>query len=162
MKLHLKDSQAGPRRSGEAGFTLIELLTIIGIIGVLSLLGMSSFKVYRADAAYSVAESTLRNARSAVEASVNNIDNPPPAVSHTVQTASGPIADANARAFLPAMQLPKNVKFQVSYDPTCTSGACQSELLEVSHCYSNEYARWIRFGDGLDLTLEHIAGGGCS
>ncbi|MBN8548905.1 MAG: type II secretion system protein [Deltaproteobacteria bacterium] len=162
MKLASDIQGPQARRRGEAGFTLIELLTIIGIIGVLSMLGLSSFKVYRADAAYSVAESTLRNARSAVEASVNNVDNPPPAVGLTVQTAPGAIADSNARAYLPAMQIPKNVKFQVSYDPTCTSAACQSELIEVSHCYSDEYTRWIRFGDGLDVTLDHVSGGGCS
>lgn len=160
MKLELRILHSS-RSSSERGFTLIELLTIIGIIGILSLLGMSSFKVYRADAAYSVAESTLRNARSAVEASVNNVDNPPPAVALTTQQSAGPISDANARAFLPALQLPKNVRFQVSYDPTCVSGACQSELVEVSHCFANEYTRWIRFGDGVDLLLEHVAGGGC-
>lgn len=162
MKLGLLILQQSARRRGEAGFTLIELLTIIGIISVLSLLGLSSFKVYRADAAYSVAESTLRNARSAVEASVNNVDSPPGAVALTVQRAAGPINDASARAFLPAMQLPKNIKFQVSYDPTCVSGACQSELIEVSHCFAQEYTRWIRFGDGVDLMLEHVDGGGCS
>ncbi len=161
MKFGLLILDVAPSR-GERGFTLIELLTIIGIISVLSLLGLSSFKVYRADAAYSVAESTMRNARNAVEASVNNVDNPPGAVSLVVQRAQGPISDPSARAFLPAMQVPKNVKFQVSYDPSCVSGACQSEFMEVSHCFSNEYTRWIRFGDGVDLLLEHVDGGGCS
>lgn len=145
----------------ESGFTLIELLTIIGIIGILSLLGVTSFKVYRADAAYSVSETTLRNARSAVEAAINNIDNPPGAVALVSQNSPGPISDANAKAFLPAFQLPKNVKFEVSYDPTCVSGACQSEFLEVSHCFAQEYTRWVRFGDGVDLILEHVSGGGC-
>jgi prepilin-type N-terminal cleavage/methylation domain-containing protein len=145
----------------DSGFTLIELLTIIAIIGILSSLALTSFKVYRADAAYTVAESTLRNARSAVEASLNNIDNPPPAVALTSQSAPGPLSDASARAFLPALQLPKNVKLDVFYDPTCVTGACQSEILQVSHCFADEYTRWVRFGDGVDMLLENVAGGGC-
>jgi type II secretory pathway pseudopilin PulG len=148
-------------RNGESGFTLIELLTIIGIIGVLSFLGLSSFKVYRADAAYSVAESTLRTARSSVEAAISNVDIPPGAVSLTEQTAPGPMVDPSARAFLPAFQIPKSVKFQVSYDPTCVASGCLSEFIEVSHCKSEEFTRWVRFGDGVDLLLEHVGGGGC-
>ena len=145
----------------ESGFTLIELLTVIAIVMVLSSLALTSFQVYRADAAYSVVESTIRNARNAVEASINNVDSPPGAVALTSQNTPGTLSDASARAFLPAFQLPKNTKLEVSYDPACVTAACQSELLEVGHCFSDEYSRWVRFGDGVEVLLEHVSGGGC-
>ncbi len=145
----------------ESGFTLIELLTIVAIVMVLSSLALTSFQVYRADAAYSVAESTLRNARSVGEASINNVDSPPGAVSLVSQNSPGALSDASARAFLREFQLPKNTKIELSYDPTCVTAACQSELLQVGHCFSDEYTRWVRFGDGVELLLEHVAGGGC-
>lgn len=146
----------------ESGFTLIELLTIIAIIGILGSLALTSFQVYRSDAAYSVAESTLRNARSALEASINNIDSPPGPVALVSQNTPGVMSDPSARAFLPAFQVPKNVKVEVSYDPTCVIGACQSEFVQIGHCFADEYTRWVRFGDGVDMLLEHVAGGGCS
>lgn len=147
---------------GQNGFTLIELLVIISIIGILGSLGLSSFSVYRASAAYSVAETTVQSARTSLEASLNDIDNPPSAVPLTTQTQQGNIQGAEAAAFLEGLKLPKNTKFSVSYDPTCTNAACQSESLEASHCFSEEHIRWVRFGDGVDVLLEHVAGGGCS
>lgn len=145
----------------ESGFTLIELLTIIAIIGVLGGLGLASFKVYRGEAAYSVTEATLRNARNSAEASVNNPDVAPAAVSLVSQNTPGEPLDAAAHSYLPAFVIPKNVKVSVFYDPTCVTGACQSDLLEVSHCFANEFTRWVRLGDGSDFLLEHLAGGGC-
>ncbi|MBX7144755.1 MAG: prepilin-type N-terminal cleavage/methylation domain-containing protein [Oligoflexia bacterium] len=145
----------------EGGFTLIELLTIIAIIGVLGGLGLASFKVYRSDAAYSVTESTLRNARNSVEASVNNPDVVQIPVALVSQNVPGEPQDASAHSYLPAFMIPKNVKVSVFYDPSCSTAACQSDMLEVSHCFANEYTRWVRLGDGSDFLLEHLAGGGC-
>ena len=145
----------------EQGFTLIELLTICAIIGLLSALGLTTFQMYRGSAAYGVAETTLRNARNAVEASINKTDATLVAVPLTAQSTQGQITDPSAAQFLPGMMVPRQVKFQVSYDPACTTGACTSEFLQVNHCMGNEFVRWIRFGDGIDVTLEHLAGTGC-
>lgn len=145
----------------QAGFTLVELLTVIAIIGVLAGLGLASFKVYRGDAAYSVAESSLRNARSALEASVSNPDAILPPVGLVSQNSPGPVQDPAAQTYLPGFQLPKNLRMSVQYDPSCTNGACTAEVLEFSHCFAQEYTRWIRLGNGTDFLLEHIAGGGC-
>jgi prepilin-type N-terminal cleavage/methylation domain-containing protein len=145
----------------QAGFTLVELLTVIAIIGVLSGLGLASFKVYRGDAAYSVAESSLRNARNAVEASVTNPDATIPSVALFSQNTAGSIQDPSAQVYLPGFQLPKNLRMSVQYDSTCTNAACIAEVLEFSHCFAHEYTRWVRFGNGSDFLLEHVAGGGC-
>lgn len=147
--------------SSQRGFTLIELLVIISIIGLLAGLGITAFKVYRSNAAYSVVEVSIRDARTAIEASLNDPDNPPLAVPLTAQTAQGVVTDAAASQFLPGFRVPRSTKFQVSYDPTCTVAACQSELVQVNHCKGDEFARWVRFGDGVDVLLEHLAGTGC-
>ncbi len=146
----------------QKGFTLIELLVIISIIGLLALLGMTSFTVYRSDAAYSVATRTLRDARTAVEASLNNVDAEKAAVNFYVQTQSGPIPDASAALLLPAMMVPRNVKFLASYDPDCDHAGCQSEFLQVNHCFAKTYISWVRFGDGAEFLQENVLGGGCS
>ncbi len=144
----------------DSGFTLLELLVVMTMIGILSYLGLTSFYVYKSDAAYSVAESVLRNARVAVEASLNDIDNPPAAVD-LVQTASGKITNQSASQYLPGMQLPKNIKITVVYDPSCAEAGCQSDFLEVRHCLGKEYLQWVRFGDGTEAQLNHLAGVGC-
>lgn len=146
----------------QKGFTLIELLVIISIIGLLAFLGLTSFTVYRSDAAYSVAVRTLRDARTAIEASLNNVDTDRAAVNFYVQTQAGPIPDASASALLPAMMVPRNVKFLVSHDPECNHAGCQSEFIQVNHCFAKTYTSWIRFGDGLEFLQENVLGGGCS
>ena len=147
--------------NSQRGFTLIELLTVICILGILSALGLYSFSVYNQRAAYVVAEQTLSDARTDLEASITNVDNPPASVPLFAQSAQGALQNASAAALLPIMRIPRNVKFQVSYDASCIDGGCQSEFLQVNHCNGSEYVRWIRFGDGVDVLLDHIAGSGC-
>ncbi len=145
----------------EGGFTLIELLTVIGIIGILMSLGLTSFSFYKASAAFATAKQTAHDARNAIEAAQVDPDNPPSSVPLTSQTSQGMITDPLAAAFLPGLRLPPRVNFQVQYDNTCVTGACQSELVQVNHCSGLEFVRWIRFGDGTEIEFE-IAGEGCS
>lgn len=144
----------------QSGFTLIELMVVMLIISVLSYLGMTAFYVYRSDAAYSVVQSVMRNSRVIVEASLNDLDNPP-LTTNLVQNVAGPIVDAAGKTYLPGMQLPRNVKLSAQYDPTCTVAGCQSDFLEVKHCLGHEYTQWVRFGDGAEANMAHIAGVGC-
>ncbi len=151
------------RVRGEAGFTLIELLTVCAILGVLVGLSLTSMKVYRADAAYGVAESTVANARIALEAGILGTEAAPASVALFAQAAPGMISNPTAQALLPAMQIPKNLKFQVDYFNACAlgDGTCRVAMLQADHCMANEYTRWSRFADGVELKIDHVAGASC-
>ena len=150
------------QKKKEQGFTIIELVTVMGTIGVLASLSMSSFYLYRKDAYYSVAESTMRNARSSMEIGINSSDVEAETVPLVSQTSAGNINNVQANKVLPGMKLPQNVEFKVSYDPDCQDSSCDAQFLSVNHCIGKLETSWIRFGDGLDLSLENIATGGCS
>lgn len=144
----------------EAGFTLIELFVVISVIGVLAAISLSSFKVYRASAQYSVADQTLGFAKRALEAGVVGQEDDIPAVGLTSQSASGSIQNNQASELLPGMLLPNNVELKVMHDPDCSG--CTKDMLEVQHCSAKQLARWVRFDDGVEVTLDKVAGGGCS
>lgn len=146
----------------ESGFTLIELLIIVALIGILSALALTSFVEYRAAAAYSVAESTVRNARTAAALGTNDLENLPAAVPSTSQSTPGGITDGLVADYLPGMQVPKDIKLTVTYDPTCIIAACQREEIQAQHCKGTKYTRWVRFGDETDVLLEALPGAGCS
>jgi prepilin-type N-terminal cleavage/methylation domain-containing protein len=146
----------------EQGFTLIELLTVIGIIGVVSALGLTSFYVYKSDAAYSSAARLVQDSITAVEAAVSIPDQVLPEVPGYVQTDQGQVSDPVARTFLEGIAVPRKMKFQFTYDPTCDSSACVQASVQANHCQAVDYPRWVRYGDGLDVRLEHLSGSGCS
>ena len=143
------------------GFTLIELLVVVSLLGVLAGLAMQAFYIYRANGYYAVSESTLKNARTAMEAGLSNVDNLPSALGLTAQNSPGQLADPGMAALLPGMRLPGNVKLQAMYDDSCEVGACTSEILQVNHCKGQEFVRYVRFGDGSDILMQHVAGTGC-
>ncbi len=154
----LKNVQINPKKQG---FTLIELLTVVTLLGILSGLALQAFYIYRSNGYYAVSDSTLRNARTALEAGLTNVDNLPGAVPLTAQNGAGSISDPAMAALLPGMRLPSSVKLQALYDDSCDVGACTSEMLQVNHCKGKEYVRYVRFGDGSDILLQHVAGPGC-
>jgi len=146
----------------DRGFTLIELLTIIAIIGVLAAISLSGFSIYRASAAYAVASASMHDARNALEAALADQNSLPPAVPLTEQSVAGPISDPQGRMVLPGMQVPKNLMFRYSYDPSCVDPGCVEAFFQTNHCYGVEYPRFVRFGDGLEILLEHVSGAGCT
>ena len=145
----------------ERGFTLIELLTVVAIIGVLANLSLSSVIIYRAKAAYSNCQRSVRDLRLAAQAGTSDPDNPPAAVPLYSQNTPGPIANAAAANFLVGMQVSKNMKVRVSYDPSCTVVGCVSGWAEIKHCQGREYIEWFQYGDGSEEVVEKIAGAGC-
>lgn len=146
----------------ESGFTLIELLTVVGIIGVLSSLGITSFYVYRSDAAYAVSERLVSDGRQSIEATLNAVDETHPTISNYVQSTQGPITDATAAKVLVGVNVPRKAKIEVSFDPDCDNSGCVMASVQANHCQADEHIKWIRYGDGVDIRLEHLAGGGCS
>ena len=146
----------------QKAFTLIELLTVVAIIGILGKLSMSSFYVYRSDAAYSNVQRTLRDMQIAAQAGTLDIDNPPATVPLVSQVDQGPLNDAAARNFLVGFQLPPNMRIQVSYDPVCQTPDCVSGWAQLNHCNATKYVQWLMYGDGSFDTITDIEGAGCS
>lgn len=148
------------KRNSQKGFTLIELLVVVATLMTLTGISLQTFKEYKARAAYTVAVRTYRDARSALEASFTQPDAVYQDVS-VAQTAPGPLSDGDARAILSAFRIPKNIRFEVDYTQSCVDASCVQTYIQVNHCLGNEYVAWTRFGDGLELTQEHVAGSGC-
>ena len=145
----------------QRGFTLIELLTVVAIIGVLGSIALTNFYIYRHKAAYGVIQSAVKNVQLAAESGTSDPDRLPAAVPLTAQTTPGLLSSALASQFLPGMMLPKNIKFQVSWDPSCITSACVAGFAQLNHCSGLEYLQWLKYGDGTDLILENIPGSGC-
>lgn len=145
----------------EKGFTLIELLVVIALIGILSYLSLKGFAVYRANAAYASVESSLQNARIAAEASQTDANHLPPPVPWYFQNVPGSINDPSAAQYLPGFKVSPDTRFWAFYSPACMDLACQSDFIEVVHCKATEFALWVRWGDGFEIMLHHLPGGGC-
>lgn len=146
----------------ESGFTLIELLTVIGIISVCALLGLTSFYEYRGDAAYAVAERLVGDANTAVEVAISAPDTTLPSVSNYSQTTQGPLTDAAAKTVFPGLMVPRRTRITMSYNPTCSDATCESARVQAKHCSGRDYLSSVRYGDGVMVRLEHIAGIGCN
>lgn len=146
----------------QRGFTLIELLVVVSLLGILSGLSISTYKLYRAQANYTVAESSMQYARRSIEASLARTDSPPDAVALTTQTAAGAVQDPDAAEYLDGFYLPPSIRVDVEYDPDCRDGGCQSDYVQIRHCAGKEFVRWIRMGNGTDLMFTHLPGEGCA
>ena len=58
-------------------------------------------------------------------------------------------------------RIPKNLRFSVEHTQTCIDSSCIQTYIEAKHCNGLEYVAWTRFGDGLEILQERVAGGGC-
>lgn len=143
------------------GFTLLEVLIVISIVGILSVSSIEIFKLYISRSAYSVAQQTLYDARTALESGPSEVDSTVPFLPYQTQTNAGKLSDPIASRLLPSFRNPKNVHFSLSHDPDCSAGWCVADFMTVKHCKASEYLMWERLGNGLDLTFEHLPGGGC-
>jgi len=86
----------------------------------------------------------------------------PPAIGGFSQAAQGPLTDANARDVPPGFMVPRKLRFTSTYDSTCADPSCELIDAQGKHCRGNDFVRWIRYGDGLDVRVEHLPGAGCS
>jgi prepilin-type N-terminal cleavage/methylation domain-containing protein len=148
------------KKKSQKGFTLIELLTVVSTLMVLASVSMQTFREYKAKAAYTVALRSYRDARGALEASFAQPDAVFADVA-TSQRSPGALVDGNARALLSALRLPKSLRFSVEHSQSCTDSSCIQTYLEAKHCNGIEYVAWTRFGDGIEIVQERVAGAGC-
>lgn len=144
----------------EGGFTLVELLTIIGIIGVLAALSLSSYTYYKSSAAVAVAETGIHDAQTAFEAGIVDPDNLPASFGLVSQSSQGAIQDASAKDLLPGFRVPRQSKFQVSFDKTCAVLEDSMAYMQLNHCQGDQYVTWERFCDGVTIRLT-VEGEGC-
>jgi prepilin-type N-terminal cleavage/methylation domain-containing protein len=149
------------KKRKQGGFTLIELLTTLSLIGILAALSIQSFTVYRQNAEYTRARSTLRDGRSAIEAAIVTPDISLPFINMDDMIGPGAFAGATGEV-VPGLEVPVNVKFTVYNDPDCADAACIQHFIQSEPCNGTEYTNWTRMGDGTELLLENVAGaGGC-
>lgn len=147
----------------ENGFTLIELLMVVTIVGILSGLSVRSFTTAKEVAAFSVAQATLKQARTAASAGQTNsaafmTDGVPYTEFRTPADLSG---DAVAREYLTGLSIPPNIVIAAEYRPECVGMSdCPVEYIQVNHCSAKKYVSFTRYGAGPD-TLEEIPGAGC-
>jgi prepilin-type N-terminal cleavage/methylation domain-containing protein len=144
------------------GFTLAELLVVVGLMGIISALGFTSANVYRGEGAYAVAQSLVRDGITSIEVALSTPDQTLPTIATFSQSIPGAINDSTAAAVLPGLIVPRKVKFQFSFDPSCTHSSCVVASIQANHCQGLKYVRWIRYGDGLDVRLDNVAGIGCN
>ena len=89
------------RSLGEHGFTLVELIITTAIIAVLGAIAISTFAEYRENAIFSKAQNDMRNARTALEAGIDDLAGLG-FIDESSGTIGGPVAVDMAVA-LPAM-----------------------------------------------------------
>lgn len=145
----------------EKGFTLIELLVVVATISILAGLGIPTLWSLKSNAAYAVAEDTLRGCRNSGEAGLATAGGIGGLGRTLLQTQADLMGNANAKAYLAGMVVPTNVSIEVEYDPTCLDGGCTTEYVQVKHCNGQQYLNWTRFGDGSEIYVRNIAGDGC-
>jgi prepilin-type N-terminal cleavage/methylation domain-containing protein len=108
MALAPLEGMTGRRRSAEHGLTLIELLVVIGIVALLAAIAISQYALYKQKSVDSLMESTLHEARQAIESYyVNN---------HTYSGATETIL-RNSYGYLPAA----GVTLSINPPPTDTA-----------------------------------------
>ena len=141
------------RKRSQQGFTLIELLTVVAIIALLASIAISSFLVYRQNAAFGVLQRLGGDVQQNLEISASS-DVLPPAFNADIQLSAGPLVNVNARKVLDAVKLPSQTSFAGRYNPGCQSSGCESAFIELRHQKSVKYLQLLRAGDGVWARVE--------
>lgn len=142
------------RIANQSGFTLIELLVVVSIIGVLALIAITQFSIYREDAEYAKAETSLRNARTALEFGTEEITSDDGSVPYTQTTLDSAALPVDLAEIMPGATLSPDVVLGVQFnyceDPETLD---INQLVTAFPCKASTYTLWLRFCNGLELPM---------
>jgi len=136
---------------------------VVTIIGILAGLSVKSFTTAKEVAAFSVAQATLKQARTAGGAGQTNdadfmVDGVPFVELRSPADLQG---DPAAKEYLAGLSIPPNVVVTAEFRPECVGVAdCPVEYLQVNHCSARKYITFTRYGVGADALVE-LPGVGC-
>ncbi len=141
----------------ERGASMIELLYVIVIIGVLSMISLTGYAMYREDAEYAKAESTLRNARTAFEVGDQEAPEGLTIPATFSDTVGGPVAGPLA-TLLPGAKVSKDVRLGAAYT-YCDPGVdpvTVKQLLISQPCRSSRYTTWLKLCNGTEISQHDL------
>ena len=146
----------------ERGFTIIELLVVIVIVGTLGGLAMSQFAVYKADAQYTKAQSSLRDMRTSFQAAEQEeiIEGAGAGDSLTgTSTVNAPLA-GNLATLFPGIQPSSEVKIHAQWFPRRCEGSNGTQLeqfFKATSCEAKMATSYARHCDGTEINLSRQA-----
>lgn len=151
--------EIAPRLSeNEQGFTLIELLLTCVILIILGALSIGSFFIYKENAEYSRASTTMRNARTAMTVGEMELPEGYELAYTTTSTNGDPLPGALATA-LPGGVVPKDVRLgaEVNICDDTSSPLDRAQYLVAQPCRAKQEVRWQKFCGGIEILSEHVA-----
>jgi prepilin-type N-terminal cleavage/methylation domain-containing protein len=148
----------------DSGFTLVELLYVMALISILTSMSWGAFAMYKNDAEYARAETTLHNARSAIEvgdqeATVGST------MPFTYSNAAGDLMADDSPLFetyLPGMTVPPGVRVGLRYTKCNRTNPDGSPNFNLSYyivsqpCNADKQIRYYRWCDGFDWTWHEL------
>ena len=143
----------------EEGFTLIELLFSLVIMLILSGLAMAAYFSYLDSSEYSRAEATLYHSKLARGVAVSTKDESDTLSSNGFQWSgtNGEDLDADLARILPHMNPGKKMRVGGFYEECPLGSFALNSHLVSQPCRSSRYTFWVRFCNGIELTLGNVS-----
>ena len=145
------------RLRDERGFTLIELLTVCTIIAVLGAISLTSYMIYADKAEYTKAESALRNARTALEAGLQNMEGREFGLGGVSGSHGEPLIGDMQEA-LPGMVVPDRVRLMVNRF-NCGEEGRVADVVIVWACTPGFSTSYVRTCQGVEIITGKLAVG---
>lgn len=150
-------------RANENGFTLIELLYAVSILGILASTMWGFFSLYKEEASYGVAETALKQARTALEIGDAEAETGT-SVAYTQTGTGGGLVSNPLLDVMPGYTTPNDVRIGVTYRKCAGPGDPGINHYVVAEpCNAEKQARHTRFCSGIELIQADVPQAkGCS